>query len=172
MGVVAATLLLVGCATNAHKKLDNVVSLRRNAANAYAAGEYAKALAGYRQLADTLPGDADVWFRLGNIYAHLNRPQQADEAYLHVLQREPGHARAWHNLGVMYLHQAQAAFLQSAHAARDRRPALSRQGLDMARRVGKITAAAAPGSADAPEPAARLNSARRPAAAPAGGPRP
>lgn len=163
LGIASATLLLGACASTPGKRLADAVTLRRQAMSAYQRGDMAHALKYYRALADMLPSDTRVWFHLGNAYARLNRPRMAADAYRHVLQREPAHAKAWHNLGVVYMHQAEAAFVQSAHAA-THAPALRKQSMAMAASIGRL--ARSPRAQD-PAPATAASSAHATTVAPA-----
>lgn len=155
LGVVTATLLLGGCASAPRERLADAVTLRQQAMSAYQHGDMAHALKYYRALADLLPSDTRVWFHLGNVYARLNRPRMATDAYRHVLQRDSTHAKAWHNLGVVYMHQAEAAFVQSAHAA-THAPALRKQSMAMAVSIGSL--ARSPDAKD-PSPASAASNA-------------
>jgi len=115
--VLACVVLVAGCASGGSHRLSVVVDQQREAEQAYAANDMPRALARYQALTRALPLHTDYWFRLGNVYVRLNRPDDAVEAYRRVLQREPSHAKAWHNLGVVRLREAEAAFGQSAHDA-------------------------------------------------------
>lgn len=137
-GVVA--VLLGACASAPRQRLADAVTLRQQAMSAYRRGDMVHALKNYRALADMLPSDTQVWFHLGNVYARLNQPQLATDAYQHVLQRDPTHAKAWHNMGVVYLHQAEAAFVQSANTA-THAPALRKQSMAMAASMGRLARA-------------------------------
>lgn len=116
---VLTMILLVGCvSTVPHKEVAAILALQQQAEAAYAQGDMAQALSSYRVLLDAMPGDTTIWFRLGNIYARLDQPQDAVAAYRQVLQRDAVHAKAWHNLGVVLLQQAQEAFSRSEQTAR------------------------------------------------------
>jgi cytochrome c-type biogenesis protein CcmH/NrfG len=115
--LVLALAALAACASPAPARLKVTVDQQRQAEQAYAGGDMAQALSGYQTLTRALPQNADFWFRLGNVYVRLERPDQAVDAYQHALQIEPAHAKAWHNLGIIRLRQAEAAFAQSAQNA-------------------------------------------------------
>ena len=89
--------LLAGCASLGGTQGD-VLELQRSAAAAYAEGDYAQASRNYRQLAETLPNDADLRYRLGNSLAKQGEVDAAIQAYREALVRDSGHAKAWHNL--------------------------------------------------------------------------
>jgi len=108
---------LAGCgASTAMQVFDSdpdVITINREAQLAYEGGENAKAEALYKSLVRKMPNDADTWFRLGNLYARSNRPDEAANAYQRSLLADSGNARAWHNLGVIRLRQAWASMLQA-----------------------------------------------------------
>ncbi|OEC35691.1 Tetratricopeptide repeat-containing protein [Pseudomonas cuatrocienegasensis] len=76
----------------------DLLALQKQASSAYAAGDYASASAGFRTLAEAMPQDADVRYRLGNSLAQQKQIDAAIAAYREALQRDPKHAKAWHNL--------------------------------------------------------------------------
>ena len=116
-GALLASLLLAGCgASSAMQMIDNdpdVITINREAQLAYEGGENAKAEALYKSLVRKMPNDAETWFRLGNLYARANRPDEAANAYQRSLIANNSNARAWHNLGVVRLRQAWASMLQA-----------------------------------------------------------
>ncbi|QDQ29026.1 tetratricopeptide repeat protein [Chitinimonas arctica] len=108
-------LALAGCATSPITGQGDVYSMQREADAAYRSGDDSQGerlLQGVLRLA---PNDAESWFRLGNLYARSDRPEQALDAYQRCLMLQPGDSRAWHNLGVVRLRQTSAALAQ-AHA--------------------------------------------------------
>lgn len=82
------------------------------AARAYRDHDWAAAEPHYRALAAQMPQDADLWFKLGNIYARTERPELAVAAYREALVRRPELTKAWFNMGVVQLRQAAASFKQ------------------------------------------------------------
>ena len=76
----------------------DLLALQKQASSAYAAGDYASASEGFRTLAEAMPQDADVRYRLGNSLAQQKQIGAAIAAYREALQRDPKHAKAWHNL--------------------------------------------------------------------------
>lgn len=119
LGVALLMLVLGGCtSTVPHREVRAVLALQQQAEAAYARGDMAQALSVYRVLIDQVPDDETVWFRLGNIYARIDQPQDAVASYQQALQRDASHAKAWHNLGVVLLQQAQEAFSRSEQLAR------------------------------------------------------
>lgn len=108
--LAAALLALGGCAA-ANLPVPGAGSpdpfaLRKQANEAYDAQRWDEAGKLYRRLVDAVPADAEGWFRLGNVYARLGRPDQAVGAYREALLRQPGNAKAWHNMGLVQLRQA------------------------------------------------------------------
>ncbi len=117
-----AVLLAAACAGCAGgnsweaKPLDpdaDLVTINREAELAYESGEAAKAEALYKSLVRRMPNDGETWFRLGNLYARANRPDEAANAYQRALLANNADPRAWHNLGVVRLRQAWASMLQA-----------------------------------------------------------
>jgi len=111
---LAALLILAGCATTGGERLPpaDLLETREIAEQAYADERYTEALPIYQALAESVPQDAEIWFRLGNIHARLDQPQQAIRAYEETLVRDPGQSKAWHNLGVIHLRNAANAYSQ------------------------------------------------------------
>ena len=116
-GALLAVLFLAGCGASAvMQKIDNdpdVITINREAQLAYEGGENAKAEALYKSLVRKMPNDAETWFRLGNLYARANRPDEAANAYQRALIADNANPRAWHNLGVIRLRQAWASMMQA-----------------------------------------------------------
>jgi len=76
----------------------DLLALQKQASSAYAAGDYVTASEGFRTLAEAMPQDADVRYRLGNSLAQQKQIDAAIATYREALQRDPKHAKAWHNL--------------------------------------------------------------------------
>lgn len=92
--------------------LDEVVALRTEAEQGYAAEDWQAAEKAYRRLTEIVPGEAENWFRLGNVYVRLGRHYDAIALYREALVRDPHHARAWHNLGMTQLRVATSTFME------------------------------------------------------------
>lgn len=120
LGVLLCALaaLLAGCATSPTARLSDLAAVQQQADSAYSRHDWRTAAAAYGALTQRVPGNAAYWFRLGNCYARLDRPEPAVAAYRAALQRDPHIAPAWHNLGVVLLEQSQAAFQQAAANAK------------------------------------------------------
>ena len=138
---------LAGCASSPPALLKATVDQQRQADQAYLGGNLAQALSGYQALTRVYPQNADFWFRMGNVYVRMERPDEAADAYRHTLQIEPTHAKAWHNLGIIRLRQAEAAFAQSAQSAAGVDAPLQRESAGMVHGIavlGTASTAATP----------------------------
>lgn len=69
-------------------------------------GEYERAVTMYNQAIEAEPS-ADLWFRVGWIYAHLAKNQLAAQAFAHTLEFDANHAGAHEELGFLYLESKQ-----------------------------------------------------------------
>jgi len=108
---VLGGLLLTGCAAIGEHK--DIYALSKEAEIAFDNQEDAKAEQLYKGLIKQAPNDAENWFRLGNLYARTNHPDQAVEAYQHALMLDGNNPKIWHNLGVVRLRQAWASLMQA-----------------------------------------------------------
>lgn len=115
-GVLLLALLAAGCASTGRSEAvpgpEQVATARAAGERAYAAGDWADAEPHYRTLVQAVPQDAALWFRLGNVYARLDRPDAAVAAYREALVRDGDLAKAWFNMGVVQLRQAANSFLK------------------------------------------------------------
>lgn len=105
------TLSMIACAVQPPQQQD-VLALEKEADLAYKAKKWQEAEEKYTQLIVLTPNTAEVWFRLGNIYAHTKKPNKAVAAYREAVVRHPAYAKAWNNLGVMSLRQTTALYLE------------------------------------------------------------
>jgi cytochrome c-type biogenesis protein CcmH/NrfG len=116
---------LAGCATGSLTAKDDPESrdyllLKDQADQAYIKKQYEIAATKYLHLTRTVPRDAEVWFRLGNIYARTHRPEEAIKAYRESVLRDPTFSKAWHNMGIVHMRQAANAYLSlQKHAKPD-----------------------------------------------------
>jgi len=92
--------------------LKDVATTQQRAKLAYDAGNWSNAEIHYLKLTRQIPGDAEPWFRLGNVYTRLNRPDDAIKAYQEAIVRNPKNTKTWHNLGIVQLRQATSTFVQ------------------------------------------------------------
>jgi len=143
-------LFVAGCGPGkAMQVFDNdpdVITINREAQLAYEGGESAKAEALYKSLVRKMPNDAETWFRLGNLYARSNRPDEAANAYQRSLLSDSANARAWHNLGVVRLRQAWASMLQAQELLKPDTP-LYQSVDEMLKELGKLPVVDADGKA-------------------------
>lgn len=102
--LILAALLLTGCAGLG--SANRLPALQQQADQDYAAGRYAAASEGYRELARALPTDAGVRYQLANSLARQGDSAGAVAGYREALLRDPQHARAWHNLLQVQLREA------------------------------------------------------------------
>jgi len=109
---------LVGCSLQniqsdkPSPELSDIVQLEQTAKKAYLSEDWATAEKAYKNLTLQIPGDAEPWFRLGNIYARTNNLDAAVATYREALIRDPKNSKIWHNLGVIQLKQAANTFLE------------------------------------------------------------
>jgi tetratricopeptide (TPR) repeat protein len=103
--------MLVSCGGDPVKKNDLIV-LQSAAAKAYAEGDWRAAEKLFKALTERVPEEGEFWFRLGNVYARMQRPEDAVAAYKEALLRQNVKSKSWHNMGIVYLRQAANAFTQ------------------------------------------------------------
>lgn len=107
-------LLLNACATqqeNISSTID-LVKLGKEAAAAYDNKNWQVAEKKYSQIISESPGLAEMWFRLGNIFARTSRPDKAIAAYKEAVIRQSDFAQAWRNLGIMSLRQTAHIYIE------------------------------------------------------------
>ncbi len=100
------------------------------ARQAYDAGQWEDALQRYARLAEKAPGNAEIRFRLGNVYARLGRLEEAAASYQNLLARQPATPKGWHNLAVVQLRQAMAALSEAERQGAPQEALPSRRLLD------------------------------------------
>lgn len=98
-------LVLTGCASH------DLALTREEAYLAYRDGDYATAVERFEMLVQEVPGDAELWFRLGNAYAKAMMPEQAVAAYRNSLLQDPHQEKAWYNMGVIQMQTALKSFI-------------------------------------------------------------
>jgi len=92
--------------------LVDITETERNANQAYQEEDWATAEREYAKLTGMAPTNSEPWFRLGNVFVRLNRPNDALQAYREALIRDSKNAKTWHNLGIVQLKQATNTFLE------------------------------------------------------------
>jgi len=135
--LLLAAILLAGCQAVAPVRTDDLMALEREAASAYQAEDWEKALPAYQALTRRVPRDPELWFRLGNVHARLRQPEEAVAAWQRALTLNPRDGRAWHNIGITRLRQAANAFTQMAQSLPPEDP-LQPRALDLAEQVLNI----------------------------------
>lgn len=112
LALLLPALLATGCSLLPTTQ-DDLYALRREAQQAYAGSEDARAEKLLLGLLREVPNDAEAWFYLGNLYARTGRPDEAVNAYQKSLMLNRSDPRAWHNMGVVRLRESWAAFIQA-----------------------------------------------------------
>lgn len=93
-------------------ELSEIAQIEQEARTAYQNEDWATAEKAYRSLTIQVPGEAEPWFRLGNVYARSNNLDAAVATYREALVRDPRNSKVWHNMGVIQLKQAANTFLE------------------------------------------------------------
>ncbi len=113
-------LTLTACATPPAQP--DIFKIEKQAAKAYQEKNWALAEEKYSYLISQSPNVAEIWFRLGNIYAHTKKPEKAITAYREAVIRQPEYSKAWHNLGIISLRQTTALYLEMLKNIKDSSP--------------------------------------------------
>ena len=113
--LAAATVV---CACETAMPHGGALATYQESMRAYRSGDLAGAESGLTALTRRFPGEADAWFRLGNVRAKDNRLDDAIAAYREALVRDPRFAKAWHNLAVVQLRQASESFIALSERGR------------------------------------------------------
>jgi tetratricopeptide (TPR) repeat protein len=148
--VAVVLLALAGCAARSDlPKRSDLFQLTNEAQLAYEKGEDARAEQLYMALARQTPNDAEIWLRLGNLYARSHKPDAAADAYQRALAINGSDARVWYNLGVIRLRQGWMSLIQAYNFSDDRDPVNKESG-GMIQYLGKMPGVVEGGSAPAP----------------------
>ncbi len=100
--------------------LNSILALQKNADMAYEQADWQQAEKDYSQLTEKIPNNPEPWYRLGNVYAELNKSDNAITAYRRAIEINPDNTKAWHNLGLVQLQQATRTFIDmQEHATKD-----------------------------------------------------
>jgi Cytochrome c biogenesis factor len=91
---------------------EDLAVIQTRADAAYQNEDWKAAEADYSNLTKKLPGDAELWFRLGNVYARTGQYDAAVAAYREALVRDTKNSKVWHNLGIIQLRQAANTFIE------------------------------------------------------------
>jgi tetratricopeptide (TPR) repeat protein len=148
-------LLLAGCTNNGlHKGASgdgevDLIHVRQEAEASYAAKNYPEAEKHYTVLVQKVPVEADNWFRLGNIYARTNRPDNAIAAYREALVRDPQNRKAWFNMAILQFNSATNSLKELQKLAEPGDP-LTQRGAEILRQLDALVKdGAAPGDGTA-----------------------
>ena len=151
-------ILGAGCGAMESRSVgEDLVKMQQEAQAAFNSGENARAEVLLKGLTRATPNDAETWFRLGNLYARTDNPDQAVNAYLTSLSLNGSDPRAWHNLGVVRLRQAWASLLRANTLTASKDPINAASG-EMIRALEKMPylsedrPAGPPAPATAPRP--------------------
>ena len=101
---------------------DELQQLYSDSIQAYRDGDMQQAESGLESLLQHKPGNANAWFRLGNVYARSGRYQQAVMTYRKALSIEPSLFKARHNLAIAHLRLASLSFADLQQQTSDSDP--------------------------------------------------
>lgn len=93
---------------------DDLLEELAQARQAYDDGQWEEARQRYGRLAERVPDNTEIGFRLGNALVRLGRLDEAAASYQLVLARQPAYPKGWHNLALVRLNQAMAALASAA----------------------------------------------------------
>ncbi len=113
IALACVLVALIACAQTSTKSDTEKIDLTKIyalATQAYAEKNWPESEQHYATLTRKSPGEAEPWFKLGNIYARTFRPELAVKFYREALVRDPANVKAWHNLGIIELRQAANTF--------------------------------------------------------------
>ncbi len=109
--VLFLVVSLFGCTIT--PGMETLSQWRVKADQAYQAQDYSNALNYYKKLSEAVPAEAELWFRLGNTLARLNRTDEAVKAYREALLRDTRFSKAWYNTGLNQLRASSETFSES-----------------------------------------------------------
>jgi len=105
--------------------------------------DWARSESLYSDLIRLAPSNGDLWFRLGNIFARLNKADQAVAAYREALVRVKGNSKAWHNMAIVQLKQAANSFQRLRVHAKPGDP-LTNEAREMFEAISKLLRRSSP----------------------------
>jgi serine/threonine protein kinase/tetratricopeptide (TPR) repeat protein len=91
------------------ENLSQVDTLRFDAIRATITGDYARAVAGYQQIARLLPDRSDTYVDLGRAYEKMEQTKEARQSYIEATTRDAKHATAYLRIGILYARQGENA---------------------------------------------------------------
>ena len=113
--VISVFFILSACATQPVEtgvSKNIVFKLGKEAALAYKNKNWKVAEEKYSLLISESPGTAEIWFKLGNIFARTSRPDKAIAAYKEAVVRKPEYEQAWRNLGIISLRKTTHLYIE------------------------------------------------------------
>ena len=115
--ILSSLLILISCeysgGVREEATLEELDRWRAIADSAYAKQQYPRALNHYLKITESVPHDAEVWFRLGNTYNRLGESEQALESYKEALIRDNTYSKAWYNRSMVQLRMAAETFQEA-----------------------------------------------------------
>ncbi len=112
LAIITLSILIASCATNNETKPIDVYALQKVALSSYEKKDWQTAQQALQRLVEINPGNAQLWYKLGNVYARMNLPERAIVAYKEALVRNPEMSKAWHNIGVVSLRKSTRLFIE------------------------------------------------------------
>ena len=115
--IYLSILLLVACETGGGMReqttIEELDRWRAIADSAYAKGQFKRARNHYLKISVAVPQDAEIWFRLGNVYNRLEDSENALSAYKEALVRDNTYSKAWYNRSMIQLKVAAQSFQEA-----------------------------------------------------------
>ncbi len=125
----------------------NIIEVQKRANDAYEKEDWKTAETEYKYLTQYISGDAEPWFRLGNIYARTDQLDAAVNAYRKALVRDSKNSKTWHNLGIVQLRQATNTFIEMLQYTKEDDP-LNKRAKHVVNSVSDLMASGFESSAD------------------------
>lgn len=97
-----------GCATTL--PTDESYKTLEKANMLYQRGDWSQAESLYKNISRKLPHDANIEFKLGNIYTKKGKYEEAIISYRKALVREPNSSKTYNNLAIALLMEAEQSF--------------------------------------------------------------
>ena len=114
-GFLSLLFILSACASQPQEpgvSKNLVYNLGKEAALAYKKKNWKVAEEKYSRLIAESPGTAEIWFKLGNVFARTSRPDKAIAAYKEAVVRKPEYEQAWRNLGIISLRKTTHLYIE------------------------------------------------------------
>ncbi len=114
-GFISVFFILSACASQPSEQgvsKNLIYKLGKEAALAYKNKNWKVAEKKYSLLIAESPGTAEIWFKLGNVFARTSRPDKAIAAYKEAVVRNPQYEQAWRNLGIISLRKTTHLYIE------------------------------------------------------------